>query len=253
MGEARLGRGGGGAGGGSLKAGGFPEEAWREPERVCKGRGGCDGLWACCARNWQTRRAARGSGGTQTERWPGRGVPLPSGGKDSTKVTLCPQNHKFPWHGGIWSGEGEGSKGQGVTPGAEGKKRKGEIGRRKSSTGLPETCHPGRVGHQLLHSLPPSLPPLPVPAACQQARRARGQEVLACFPVVTKRQGRRSTFLHPTPSLSSCPDREQGDALLPHPPFSLLPHPIPRCDVPHRGLQGSCVAGDSGWGRRVHS
>lgn len=87
----------------------------------------------------------------------------------------------------------------------------------------------------------PSLPPLPVPAACQQARRARGQEVLACFPVVTKRQGRRSTFLHPTPSLSSCPDREQGDALLPHPPFSLPPHPIPRCDVPHRGLQGSCV------------
>lgn len=128
-------------------------------------------------------------------------------------------------------------------PGAEGKKRKGETGRRKSPIGLPETCHPGRVGHPAA-SLPPSLSPsllFPLLAACQQARRARGQELLACFPVVTKRQGRRNTFLHPTHSLNSCPDREQGDALLPHPPFSLPPHSIPRCDVSLRGVQGSCV------------
>lgn len=88
-----------------------------------------------------------------------RGVRLPSGGKDSTQVTLCPQNHEFPWHGGVSLGEGEGSKGQGTRPVAEGKRRKREIGRRKSPTGLPETCHPGRVGQQLLHSLPHSLPP----------------------------------------------------------------------------------------------
>lgn len=49
-GEARLEGGGGGAGGWSLRAGGFPEEARREPGRGCRGRGGRDGLWAHCAR-----------------------------------------------------------------------------------------------------------------------------------------------------------------------------------------------------------
>lgn len=60
------------------------------------------------------------------QRWPGRGVPLPSGGKDSTQVTLCPQNHEFPWHGGLCLGEGEGSKGQGATRGRRKEEKGGD-------------------------------------------------------------------------------------------------------------------------------
>lgn len=109
-----------------MKAGGFPEGARREPEREYSREGEfMVGCVLAVPGTGEHRVLPDGICGTRTERWPGRGVPLPSGGKDSTQVTLCPQNHEFLWRGGVILGEGEGSKGQGATPGARGKKRKG--------------------------------------------------------------------------------------------------------------------------------
>lgn len=88
-GEARLEGGGGGAGGWSLRAGGFPEEARREPGRGCRGRGGRDGLWAHCARGWQPWQATRRKR-SPDGRVARREVPLPSGGKERAQVNLCP-------------------------------------------------------------------------------------------------------------------------------------------------------------------
>lgn len=116
------------------------------------------GLWACCPKNWQTRRAAR------WKQWhPDR--------DGQAERSLCPVEertaHSSPFGRRITSFpgveesvrvKGRAQRGR-DPPGAEGNKRKGEIGRRKSPKVLPETCHPGRVGHHLLHSLPHSLPP----------------------------------------------------------------------------------------------
>lgn len=131
----------------------------------------------------------------RTDGWPDGGVLLPRGGKESMWVTLCPQNDEFPRHGGVHLGGGEGSQGhsrQGDAPGAEGRRKKGEIGGGKSPAGLPETCHPGRVGHQL----PPSLlSQRLLPASRQGEPGAR-----RCWLVSRGGQGTRKENHFPPPS-----------------------------------------------------
>lgn len=100
-----------------MKARGFPEEARREQERVCQGRGGCGGAVGLLSQELANTEGCQMEAVAPRQRWPGREVPLPSGGKDSTQLTLWPQNHEFPWCGGVCSREGEGSKGQGPTRG----------------------------------------------------------------------------------------------------------------------------------------
>lgn len=81
---------------------------------------------------WQMQQAA---GWKQCQdRWlDRRGVLLPSGEKESTRVALCPQNHEFSQLGGVCLVAGGGLKGaqpagRGRHSRGKGRRRKGEIG-----------------------------------------------------------------------------------------------------------------------------
>lgn len=68
-----------------------------------------------------------------------RGVLLPSGEKESTRVALCPQNHEFSQLGGVCLVGGEGSKGHsrqggGDTPGAKGGGERGKLEKKHNRT-----------------------------------------------------------------------------------------------------------------------
>lgn len=232
MGEARLGGGGGGARGWSLRARGLPrggEEGARE-RMLGKGRLG----WAAGspyqglanAAGCQTEVVSRRTGGqmggplAQWRKGEHAGHPLPA----ESRVSLAWRS-LLGRRGGL-----KGAQLAGRRTGAEGRRKKGEIGGRKSPTGLLETCHPGRVGHQL----PPSLCPSLLSQRLLPASRQGEPGARRCWLVSPwwPRDKKGEILPPPGSQLNSSPDREQGMLSSRIPP-SLASPPRPR------GLQGS--------------
>lgn len=244
-GEARLGGGGGGgAGGWSLRAGGFPEEVRREPGKGRSGRA-ADSLCRGLANLVGCRREAAG-GQTGGQRQGGPPCPVEERralrSPFARRITSCPGTEESAW------AEGRAQRG---TAGRETHQGQGEEGKRGRLEGekAQQACQKPAIQVGLGTScLPPSLPPLPVPAACQQAGRAGGQEVLACIPMVAKGQGKGNTFLL---LAASCQFSMQGAGKCSSTtsPFPSPPHLIPgvmQTLVPCKDLRG-CNAVQGTW------
>lgn len=95
--------------------------------------------------------------------------------------------------------KGRAQRGREPHQGQEERRERG--GRRKSPTGLPETCHPGRVGQQLLHSLTLSLPPLPSACCLPAGKESQGPGVAGLLPCGDQ-ETRKETHFPPPHSLT---------------------------------------------------
>lgn len=190
-----------------LAAGLGGQGASRRKRRGSRGKGGRDE-----PRALRTRAGECGGLLDRSGMMTDGGVPMPSGGKESARVTLCPQNHEFPWHGGVRLGRGEGSKGhsqQGDTPGQREGGKTGKLEGEKAQKACQKPAI--QVGLGLLPSLPPCSPGACCLPAGRESRRPGGAGSCPCGGQGT-RKGKH--FPPPGSQLNNSAGREQGDALL---------------------------------------